>query len=341
MIAAYLIGNREVEVRETPDPIPGPDDVILAMKASGLCGSDFRLYRSQPSANSGIPKIAGHEPCGEVSEVGSNVKRLAVGDRVMMHHYTGCGSCTQCRAGFTQMCLHHHEVYGFTQNGGHADFLLAPASTCIPLPETISYLAGAACACGTGTAFHALRRLDLKPKESLAVFGQGPVGLSVTLFAVSLGIEVFAVDVIPERLKLATKLGVQTAINANEVDPVGTLRELTGGDGPDATLDATGIPDVRLNAVDSVRLWGRVCFVGEGNTTTFDISRQIIHRQLTLYGSWTFSKSGLREVAQFVERHNIPLEELITHTYSLNEAARAYEVFDTGKTGKVILTWPQ
>ena len=100
MTAAYLIGNRGVEVREAPDPIPGPDDVILAMKASGLCGSDFRIYRNQPSANAGNPKIAGHEPCGEVSEVGSNVKGLAVGDRVMMHHYTGCGSCTQCRVGY-------------------------------------------------------------------------------------------------------------------------------------------------------------------------------------------------------------------------------------------------
>jgi threonine dehydrogenase-like Zn-dependent dehydrogenase len=130
------------------------------------------------------------------------------------------------------------------------------------------------------------------------------------------------------------------ALNANADAPVEAIRELTHGEGADATLDATRIPEVRLNAVDGARLWGKVCFVGEGNTTTFDVSPQIIHKQLTIYGSWTFSLSGLAEVAHFVVERHVPLKDLITHRFTLDQAAEAYRLFDSGRTGKVVLVWP-
>ena len=142
---------------------------------------------------------------------------------------------------------------------------------------------------------------------------------------------VIAVDVVPERLALADRLGA--------VDPVQAVFDLTHGEGADATLDATGIPDVRINAVDSARLWGRVCFVDEGNTTTFDISRQIIHRQLAIYGSWTFSTGGLAEAANFVVDRQVSVRDLITHTFRLDQAVEAYNLFADGTTGKVLLTW--
>lgn len=340
MKAAVLSGQHTVEFLDLPDPVPGPGEVVIAMKASGLCGSDFRSYRASEKRNPTDLKVAGHEPCGIIAEIGEGVTEVQIGDRIMMHHYTGCGTCSMCRQGYTQMCYQFHKTYGFSENGGHADYLLAPASTCIPLPDALTYAEGAACACGTGTAFHAFKRLSLTATDTLAVFGQGPVGLSATLFAAALGVRVLAVDVVPERLDLAKTLGADALINASETNPVEALRGLTGGEGPDATLDATGIPEVRLNAVDSVRLWGKVCFVGEGNTTTFNISQQIIHRQLTIYGSWTFSTHGLGEVAQFVANRNIPLKNLITHTFPLEQTAKAYQIFDGGKTGKVVLTWP-
>ena len=312
------------------------------MKASGLCGSDLRPYRAGRetyAAEAELP-FRGHEPCGVVEEIGRGVTGVKVGDRVMMHHYAGCRACRMCRIGYTQMCLVHHETYGHWENGGHADYLLAPDYTCVAMPDGLSFEEGAACACGTGTAFNAVKRLALTGTDTVAIFGQGPVGLSATMFASAMGTRVLAVDVIAERLELARRLGADEVIDASAAEPVEVIRRLTDGLGADATLDATGIPDARLNAVDSAMPWGRVCFVGEGNTTTFDVSPQIIHKQLTIYGSWTFSIGGLAETAEFVVRRGIPLKDLFTHHFALDEADQAYRLFDSGGTGKVALVWP-
>jgi threonine dehydrogenase-like Zn-dependent dehydrogenase len=335
-------GEREIEVRELRDPEPGPGEVVIAMKASGLCGSDLKIYRATRDSRGGPAslKVGGHEPCGVIAQVGAGVTDLRPGDRVMMHHYSGCGECKMCLAGYTQMCVVHHEVYGYTRNGGHADYLLSPASACIPLPEELSFGEGAAYACGSGTAFQALRRLGVAGGDTLAVFGQGPVGLSATLFGAAMGARVLAVDVVPERLELSSRLGADEVIDASGTDAVGSIRELTQGQGADATLDATGLPGPRNDAVDAAGPWGRVCFVGEGGATTFNISRQIIHKQLTLHGSWTFSTGGLAEVACFVAEHQVPLDKLITHRFALAEASEAYRLFDTARTGKVVLVWP-
>jgi len=338
MRGVVFLGNREVEIRELPDPTPGPGEVVIAMKSSGLCGSDLGSYRRSLDDLSDL-KARGHEPCGVIAEVGDGVSEVKVGDRVMMHHYAGCGTCGMCRVGYTQMCRSGAELYGSQRPGGHEDYMLAPASTCVVMPDELSFEEGAACACGTGTAFHAMKRLNLTATDTLAIFGQGPVGASVTLFAAQLGVRVIAVDVIPERLELAKRLGADVAIDASAVDAVAAVRDLTHGGGADTALDATGIPEVRNNALDSVAQWGRMCFVGEGGDTTFNVSAQIIHKQLTVYGSWTFSLRGLAEVAEFVVDRGVPLNDLITHRFRLDQAVEAYELFDSGKTGKVVFVW--
>ena len=341
MKGIVFLGDKEIEIRDLPDPKPGRDDVVIAIKASGVCGSDFHVGYRVPKDQRGDPKnlkVGGHEPCGTIAEVGEGVTTFKVGDRVMMHHYTGCGTCKMCRIGYTQMCGHGRQIYGSTQNGGHADFLLAPASTCVRLPDGMAFEEGAACACGTGTAFHALKRLNISGIDTIAIFGQGPVGLSATMFASRFGARVLAVDVIQERLDLGKRLGADVVIDASKDNPVDAIRELTGGDGASATLDATGNPEARNNALDSAMLWGRACFVGERNPTTFDVSNQIIHKQLTIYGSWTFSLAGLAETTNFVVDRKIPLKDLITHRFPLKQAEDAYRLFDSGRTGKVILT---
>ncbi len=339
MKGVVFIGDRNLELRDLPEPEPGPGEVLLKMMASGLCGSDLKRYRAPRAELTGSLHVAGHEPCGVVSEVGPGVTQVQVGDRVMMHHYTGCNACSMCRIGYTQMCLNHHEVYGSTADGGHQDYLLCPASTCVRMPDDLPFDQGAAVACGTGTAFHAVKRLGISGADTIAVFGQGPVGASATMFARAMGARVIAVDMIPERLELARELGADVVVDASEDDAESVIRELTNGEGADATLDATGIPQARINAVDSARYWGRVCFVGEGNTTTFDVSAQIIHKQLTIYGSWTFSLAGLAEAANFVVDRGAPLDRLITHRYALDQADEAYRLFDTGKTGKPVFVW--
>ena len=333
-------GDSVVETINVENLAPRAGEVLLQMKASGVWGSDLKNFRAPKSEKHKISdlKVPGHEPVGVVVELGSNVAELSIGDKVMMHHYTGCLKCSMCLIGYTQMCLVAHEVYGSTAHGSHQEYMIVPAYTCIPIPEGLDFIAAAACSCGTGTAFHAVKRLDPKGLDTVTIFGQGPVGLSATMFTAQLGARVIAVDVSKYRLDLARELGASEVIDSSSDNAEQVIRELTQGEGAECTLDATGIPEVRIQAVDSAKYWGKVCFVGEGNTTTFDVSRQIIHKQLTILGSWTFSQAGLSEVANFVVQRNSPMDKLITHTYGLDEAQKAYETFISGETGKVILT---
>src|SRR5437588_5407865 len=341
MRGIVFLGNRKLELREFPDPTPGPGEVVLAIKASGMCGSDFHAYRATGNAAAGLglggggtPVIAGHEPCGVVHAVGAGVDPSLVGQRVMNHHYKGCGRCRHCRGGWSQLCRGGITVYGVTGHGGHAPFMKAPAFTCVPLPETLSFEEGAAVSCGTGTAYGALRRLDVSGRDTLAVFGQGPVGLSATLLGRAMGARIIAIDVAPERLALAREFGAETVVNVKETDPVAALRELTHGEGVETAMDCTGNPDARVAAVRSATTWGRVAFVGEGNTTTFDISQDMIRRQLTIHASWTFSSVGQAECARFVADRKVELGRLLTHRFRLEQAEEAYRLFDTQTTGK-------
>ena len=182
MLGVVFTGNGKLEIREFSDPSPGTGQVVVEMKSSGLCGSDLRPYRSSlEELGPRAEVITGHEPCGIVAEVGAGVRNVRVGDRVMVHHYSGCQQCEYCQTGWTQLCQSEYQrVYGSGAHGGNADYELIEDYMCVPMPDGLSYEEGAAIACGTGTAYQALRRLDVSGRDVLAVFGQGPVGLSGT-----------------------------------------------------------------------------------------------------------------------------------------------------------------
>jgi len=340
MRGVVFLGNRKLEVREFPDPTPGPGEAVIAMRASGMCGSDLHFYRASGAAGAlglggpGEPIIAGHEPCGIVAAVGPGVSAGLVGRRVMNHHYKGCGECRHCRLGWSQLCRAGIVVYGATGHGGHADYLKVPASTLVPLPDELSFEEGAAVSCGTGTAYGVLKRLDVSGRDTLVVVGQGPVGLSATLLGAAMGARVIAVDVVPERLALARDLGAEHVLDARQGDPVAAVRDLTAGEGAETTLDCSGSSEGRLTAIRSAATWGRVGFVGEGGTVTIDVSKELLRKQLTLHASWTFSAVGQEECARFVARRRLPLGRLITHRFRLEQAEEAYRLFDTQTTGK-------
>jgi len=343
MRGVVFLGERKLEIREFPDPTPGPGEVVLEIKASGMCGSDLKFYRASGNetaalglGGSGKPVIAGHEPCGIVAAVGPGVSDIEgkVGERVMNHHYKGCGQCKHCRVGWSQLCRRGITVYGATGDGGHATYMKVPARTNVLLPDELSFEEGAAVSCGTGTAYGALKRLDVSGRDTLAVFGQGPVGVSATLLGAAMGARVIAIDISPERLAMAKEFGADSVINSKDADPVEAIKQLTHGEGAEATMDCTGLPEPRVAAVKSAGTWGRVAFVGEGGDTTFDISRDMIRKQLTLVASWTFSAMGQWECARFVADRKIPLGRIFTHRFKLDQAEEAYKLFDTQTTGK-------
>ncbi len=346
MRGIVFLGHRKLELREFADPTPGPGEVVVAMKASGMCGSDLHPYRAVTDAAAGLglggttgPVIAGHEPCGVVAAVGAAVPPETIGRRVMIHHYRGCGQCKHCRVGWSQLCRQGIVVYGVTGHGGHAPFIKVPASTLVALPDELGFEEGAAISCGTGTAYGALKRLDVSGRDTLAIFGQGPVGLSATLLGKAMGARVIALDIVPERRRLAEALGADVTLDPRAGDPVAALRELTHGEGVDASLDCAGIPEARLAAVQSACTWGRVCFVGEGGKVTLEVSPDMLRRQITLLASWTFSTVGQEECARFVASRRIPLGKLLTHRFRLDQAEEAYRLFDSQTTGKGVFVF--
>ena len=345
MRGVVFTGDRTLDIMTFADPTPGPGEVVVEMKASGMCGSDLHQYRrskSQPQGATGVPPnpnptIAGHEPCGVVVAVGAGVANAEakIGDRMMVHHYQGCTQCSHCRSGWQQLCQEIPvKVYGNNAHGGHAKYLKVPVNTMVPLPEELSFAAGAAISCGSGTAYGALRRMNVSGRDTIAIFGQGPVGLAGTQFAKAMGARVIALDVNPQRLARAKEFGADELVNPGSNDPVAAIKELTRGKFADLTLDTSSNREARLNAIRSTKVWGTMCFVGEGGEVTIDVSPHLLRRQMTLIASWTFSTIIQAECAQFCVDRKIDVDKLFTHKWTLDEAEEAYKLFDKQSDGK-------
>jgi threonine dehydrogenase-like Zn-dependent dehydrogenase len=346
MRGVTFLGERKLKLAEFPDPAPGPGEVVIEIKASGMCGSDLKFYRaSGGTAALGLgpvrgPVIAGHEPCGVVAAVGRGVgeRSARIGARVMVHHYSGCGICPHCRTGWSQMCVEGSTVYGVTGHGAHAPYMKVPAHTLVPLPDELSFATGAAISCGTGTAYQALRRMGLRGGDTIAIVGQGPVGLSATQLAAAMGARVIALDVSEERLARAGEFGAELRIDPKAgvapADSAAAIKAATRGLGADMALDTSGVAAGRLTAVRSTRAWGVVCFVGEGGDVTLDVSPDLLRKQLTIIGSWTFSTAIQAECARFVVDRKVAVERLFTNRWELREAEAAYHLFDRQTGGK-------
>ncbi|HYO38765.1 MAG TPA: zinc-binding dehydrogenase [Nocardioidaceae bacterium] len=344
MTGVLLPGNSIVEPVTRDVPEPGHGQVLLAMKASSICGSDIRaIYREHlghgPEAYQGV--IAGHEPCGQVVAVGPGCRRLAEGDRVVVYHIAGCGQCEECRYGYLIGCTDgSRAAYGWQRDGGHADYLLAEEATCLTMPDSLSYVDGALVSCGFGTAYEALLRLDVSGRDSLLVTGLGPVGLAAAMLARALGVSrVVGTDVSAERRRLAGDLGlVDSALDADD-DAAARLDDLSDGRGFSATLDASGNATARHLALSQTAPWGRCVFVGEGGEVGFDVSQLMIHKQVTLHGSWVTSVGHMADLISHLDRWGLHPEEIVTDTFSLDEAASAYRLADSGTAGKVVITF--
>jgi threonine dehydrogenase-like Zn-dependent dehydrogenase len=342
MRGVLLPGQARVEIEEFGRPEPGAGQVLVEMKASGLCGSDLRaIYHEH--RGSGAERyqnvIAGHEPAGRVEAVGPGVSGFEPGDRVVVYHIAGCGLCEECRKGFMIGCHSPgRSAYGWQRDGGHADFLLAEAHTLLHLPEELTFADGALVACGFGTAYQGILRAGVSGRDRVLVVGLGPVGLGAVMLAASSGAAVIGVDLVPERLDLAEMAGAAHVLMGGE-GAAEQVMELTGGHGIEVGLDCSGSAAGRLLCLEAARTWGRVVYLGEGGTVTFEPSPLLLHKQLTLHGSWVCGLYEMGELLGHLAREGLHPEATVTHKYPLSETKRAYDTFDAGKTGKVVISW--
>ena len=340
MRGVFLPGARRVVLDDVPVPAPGHGQVLVRMRASAICGSDIRaIYREHlgtgPEAYRGV--IAGHEPCGEIVETGPGCRRFAAGDRVLVYHISGCGLCAECRRGYMISCESPlRAAYGWQRDGGHADYLLADEATCIALPDELSFVDGACVACGFGTAYEAVCRAGVSGRDAVLVTGLGPVGMAVGLLARALGAWlVVGLEVAAERVGLARDAGAVDHAFAADDDAPERVRELTGGEGCDVSFDCSGSPAARVTALRATRRWGRSVMVGEGNRLEIDVSEMLIHRQLTVHGSWVTSVGRMEELTSLLVRWGLRPERVVTDRFALDDADAAYRLADGGTAGKV------
>jgi threonine dehydrogenase-like Zn-dependent dehydrogenase len=343
MKAVVFPGDKQVQVNEFSIPVPGPGEVLVQLKASAICRSDMSLYYGNPVVGGDAAKsgaiIPGHEPAGLVVETGEGVSSIQVNDRVAVYLAVGCGECSSCKSGYRMFCT-SWKCIGFDLHGGDADYMAVPEKNCMKIPDSLSYVAAAVSTDAVGTLYHAQKRLQISGKDTLVVFGLGPMGGAGILVAKALGATVIAVDMIDERLQLAQQeLGADYIINGKNEDAVGRIREITGNKGADAAIDCSGSPIAENQALDCVRPHGRVAFVGESRETTIKPSEQLIRKQLTVMGSWYFPIQEYEEITEFIVRKNIPVEKLVTHTFQLDQAEEAFRLFDERKTEKAVFVW--
>ena len=341
MMGMKLPGGARVEKVEVPVPTPGPGQVLLKMKAGSLCGSDLKYIYYEHTDKTGGARydnvICGHEPSGQVVEVGEGVLDFHEGDRVLVYHIQGCGYCDECRKGYFINCQNpERRAYGWQRDGALAEYMVADVSTCIHLPDFLTYEDGAMISCGFGTAWQGLLRAQVTGSDRVLVMGLGPVGQAVAMLAKGLGAEVIGVDISEERMNMAREIGCD-AVFAGDDDCVQKIMDHTGGTGVEVAIDCSGSSVGRHRCLEAARMWGRVVYLGEQGTVTFEPSPLLLHKNLTLMGSWVTNVANMERLVEFLVRKQIHPNRIVTHRFPLKDAAEAYRIFATGKTGKVCI----
>ena len=342
--AVYTEFHGDIVVRSVPKPSAPPGGVLVAVKATGVCRSDWHGWSGHDGdiADHGLPFVPGHELAGVVAEVGSGVTTFAVGDRVAIPFILSCGMCGYCARGKPTVCS-AQEQPGFTRWGSFAEFVSIPRAerNVTALPAAVSFMSAAALGCRTTTAFRAVMTQGaLKAGETMAVFGCGGVGLSAILIGARVaGARVVAVDVSAAALAKATELGAAATVNVGAFGDNAEARRAAvravcnGGEGADVTVDAAGFAATCEDSVWCARRGGRAVQVGlplgEGVAPQIPMAR-VAAWELTLVGSHGIGPENFREVLALVERRVFDPACLVTSEVTLAEGAAAIMAMDHG-----------
>jgi threonine dehydrogenase-like Zn-dependent dehydrogenase len=336
MQAVRFFGNRTAKVVTMPRPHANNANVVIKVKASVLCGSDWPYYDASTDILGCVP---GHEVAGQVVDV-DKATYVKPGDRVLLNTQVGCGRCEHCRGGQVLFC-EQMKVYGGSpgNHGGHAEYMLIPEKDCLSLPDDISYEVGALIPDGLGVAHHSgMVKLGVVAKDTVGVFGAGPVGLGVTLCMKWFGAKVIVSDIVDYRLSLAKEFGADYTLNPQKEDVVEVIRGLTHGKGVDKAFDCASFTDGSTNdALHSVKKGGKIAFIGQKPTVTIrDFESMIILRELQIMASCGYNLSEYGKLVSLIE-DGYPLHKLMTHRFSLKQVPEAYQTFREGNTGKVAI----
>lgn len=305
-----------LQLQELPIPTVGSDDVLVRVKAAGICHSDAH-YRSGTSPVASLPITLGHEVSGVVERMGARVRHLHTGARVCVHYMATCGSCHYCSTGHEQFCTRGAMV-GKHRDGGYAEYIVVPARSIVPVPDGIDLEHAAVMMCSSATAFHALRKGRLRAGETVAVYGAGGLGMSAVQLALAFGaLDVYAVDIDAGRLAAAARFGV-TPVDAKANDPVAEILRLTGGRGVDVALELVGLPLTMRQALRSLAVLGRAVIVGITNLPLeINSYTEVLGRETEIIGSSDHLVSELPVLFELALRGRLDLSRVVTETVPL------------------------
>jgi D-arabinose 1-dehydrogenase-like Zn-dependent alcohol dehydrogenase len=312
--------GQPLATQEIPVPPIGDRDVLVRVRAAGICHSDAH-YRAGTSPVRTPPVTLGHEVAGVVEQAGSEVTAVTPGDRVALHYLVTCGACRHCASGHEQFCP-TGAMIGKHRDGGYADYIAVPARNAVLLPDAIPFEQGAILMCSSATSFHALRRSRLRPGETAAIFGLGGLGISAVQLARAFGaLEVYAVDISTGKLALAQQYGA-IPVDARAGDPVAEIQRLTGGRGVDVAVELIGLPPTMRQAVQSLAVLGRAAIAGI-TRQPFEIYSygELLGKEAEVLGVDDHLLAELPLLIDYVRRGILDLSRVVTATVPLDAPA--------------------
>ena len=329
----------EAVLTEMKTPRPGNGELLVEMKACGLCGTDVEKIRGQYTA--AMP-VLGHEAVGVVARLGSGVKGFEVGDRVFPHHHVPCHKCFYCRRGSETMCLRYRGSN--IVPGGFSEFFIVPAwnvkgRRVLRLPSKVGFkectmIEPVAC------CLRALDRCKVHSGESVLIVGAGPVGLAHAIILRAMKSHVMVSDISPERLSFAKKIGIKDALDPREVDVEEAAKRLSGGRGADLAIVASGSPKATVQALKAVRRGGRVCLFGvpvKGSVLDYDFS-DVFNSEVSVITSYGATEAETARALSLIGSKKINVSPLLTHRYRLEGFGEALRVAAGGRGMKVVVT---
>jgi L-iditol 2-dehydrogenase len=342
MKALLLSEYKNISYTSVDDPVIGSDDVLVRVKACGICGSDIHGYDGSTGRRV-PPLIMGHEAAGVIAEVGANVRGLQLGQRVSFDSTVSCGNCRFCRSGQINLC-DNRQVLGvscgeYRRHGAFAEFVSVPARIVYPLPDTLGFTEAAMLE-AVSIGVHAVSLTPVTLNDTAVIIGTGMIGL-LTLQAARLAgfRSIIAVDTDNSRLALAQELGANFAFNAKETDIPEAVRSVTAGFGADAALECVGSNATVLSAINSVRKGGAVTLVGNLSPRTELPLQTVVTRQLRIQGSCA-SSGEIPACIDLLARNDIRVDKIISAVVPMSEGPAWFDRLHKGAPGlmKVILS---
>ena len=330
-----LYGPRDIRIDDIDMPNPSFGEILVRIKAVGICPSDLRGYTGARKPEEGYPVTIGHEWAGEIVEVPKSGEEFRVGDRVAAMWASFCVQCYYCRKGEQSHCQNR---WGHTM-GGFMEYGRAPASSLRKLADTTPFeeatFAEPLACCLNGN-----RKLNIKAGDFVAVVGEGPIGLMhLQLARLSGAARIIVSGLIPERLELAKKLGADYAIDAGKQDAVEEVKRLTDGRGADAVQIAVGGVKAIESGIQMADIGGTVnIFAGTHPSTSISVDPNLIHyKELIVTGSWDYTPHLFTKSVELINTKRINVKDLISHILPLEEAAKGFKIVENREGMKVVI----